>query len=116
MGAVNERIAQNWFRCFEEGDSSLEKKTKPERPSAVENDALYEMVEEQPSTSNRNLSAERSPLESIITQHLHKLGLVNKQCQEVSHDLTTDQAQRRVDLCQREAYFGHRILTRYEIN
>lgn len=57
----------------------------------MENDALFEMAEEQSSTSNRTLSANLGSSQSINNRHLYKLGLVNRQCQEVSHELTTDQ-------------------------
>ena len=43
-GTVNECAVQNWFRRFKEGDTNLEDKSKSERPSVVEDEALLEMV------------------------------------------------------------------------
>ena len=55
-GTVNTFVAQNWFRCLKEGDTSFKDKPKSKRPSFVEDDALLEMVKQQPSTSICTLS------------------------------------------------------------
>ena len=37
-------MAQNWFRCFKEDDSSLEEKSRPGTPRAAEKEACLEML------------------------------------------------------------------------
>ena len=59
-GRVNEHMTQNWLRRFNEGDSSLENKSSSERHSAVEDEALLEMIE-QASTKTFTVSVELGP-------------------------------------------------------
>ena len=54
---IKECVAQNSFSCFMEGGTSLKDKQGSGRP-AVEDAALLEMVEQQPSTSTCILLAE----------------------------------------------------------
>ena len=75
---VKECVTQNWFRRFEEGDASLDDKTKSWRPSVMEDGALLEMVEQQLSTIIHTLLAELGPSQRTISPYLHKLGLVNR--------------------------------------
>ena len=46
-GTIKERLKQNWFRRFKEGDISLENNSMSGRPFIVEDEALFEMVEQQ---------------------------------------------------------------------
>ena len=71
-------MAQNWFRHFKEGETSLEHQPNSRKLVVKENDALLKMVEQQPSTSTWSLLAELSPSQSTINQDLYKLGLVNR--------------------------------------
>ena len=47
-------VAQNWFRIFNGGDTSLKDKLKSGRSSVLEDEALLEMVEKQPSTNTHH--------------------------------------------------------------
>lgn len=58
----------------------------------MEGEALFKMVEQQPSTNIRTLQAELGPPQSLINRRLHKLSLVNKRCRKVHRELTNDQA------------------------
>ncbi|XP_014773786.1 histone-lysine N-methyltransferase SETMAR-like [Octopus bimaculoides] len=65
-GIANEGVAQNWFRSFKESDINHEDKPKSWR-RFVEDEALLEIVEQLPSTSNRTLPSEFNPSQSTIT-------------------------------------------------
>ncbi|XP_052824371.1 histone-lysine N-methyltransferase SETMAR-like [Octopus bimaculoides] len=65
-GTVNKRVAQNWFRRFKDGDTSLEDKPSSGRPSVVEDEILLEMFEQQLSTSTRTLSSVLGPSHSTV--------------------------------------------------
>ena len=61
LRTVNEHVVQNWFRCFKNGDSSLEDKSSSGRPSAVEDEPLFDITEQQSSTNTSTLFAEFCP-------------------------------------------------------
>jgi [histone H3]-lysine36 N-dimethyltransferase SETMAR len=98
-GMVSVRVSQLWFKRFSSGDVSLEDQPRSGRPSVVDDDTLRQAVEEQPCTSTRRLSAELGPSQPTIQRHLHQLGLVNRRCRQIPHELTATQAQQRLDLC-----------------
>jgi hypothetical protein len=55
-GAVNERMAQRWFKRFAGGNLSLEDEQCLGRPRIWDSEATKEAAEQQPSTSVRRLS------------------------------------------------------------
>ena len=57
-GTFNEWVAQNWFRCFKDDDTSLEDKHCPWNLSVVEDESLREMVEQLLNASTGTLSGE----------------------------------------------------------
>ena len=85
-----------WFKKFNSGDTSLEDEQRSGRPSTLDSEVLRQAVE---ATSTQRLSAELGSSKSTIARQLHKLGKVNRRCREVPHELTTEQAQRRVVAC-----------------
>ena len=72
-GTDNKHGAQDWFKYFKLGDTSLKNKPRLGRPSVVEDEVLFEISEQ----STHKLLAEPSPLQST-NQHLHKLNFVNR--------------------------------------
>lgn len=99
-GSISIRAAQKWFKKFNEGDTSLDDQPRSGRPVSTDSEALRELVEANPATSTRRLSAELGTPQTTVIRHLHQLGKVNRRCRQVPHDLTQQQAQRRVDACQ----------------
>jgi histone-lysine N-methyltransferase SETMAR len=97
--AVSINVAQYWFKKFNGGHTDLRDEPRSGRPMTVNSEALREVVEANPSTSTHILSAELDIPQTSIVRHLHALGMVNRRCREVPHDLTENQAQRRVDTC-----------------
>jgi hypothetical protein len=100
-GAVNERTAQRWFKRFVSGNLSLEDEQRPGRPWIWDSEATKEAAEEQPSTSSRRLSDTLGPSKSTTHRHLPALGKIYKSCRIVPHELTAEQAQRRVEFCRK---------------
>jgi hypothetical protein len=92
-GAVNERMAQQWFTLFVSGNLSLEDEHRPGRPRIWDSEATKEAAEQQPSTSTCRLSDTLGPTKSIIHGNLTALGKIYKSCRVVPHGLTAEQAQ-----------------------
>ena len=57
-GMVSKTTAIDWFKRFNNGETSLADQPRSGRPSTVNTEALHELVEQQPQTSTRRLSAE----------------------------------------------------------
>ena len=93
---VSNRVAQIWFKKFTNVDMDLVDKSRSGRPMTVDSEAIRESIEANPSTSTRRLSAELDITQTSVVRHLHALGKVNRCCLEVPHDLTKNQAERRV--------------------
>jgi hypothetical protein len=99
--ALNEFTGQGWFKQFASGNLSLEDEQLPGRPRIWDNEATREAAEHQPSTSTCRLSDTLGPSKSIIHRHLTALGKIYKSCRVVPHELTAEQAQRRVEFCRK---------------
>ena len=98
---VSNRVAQIWFKRFTNGDMDLVDKSRSGRPMTMDSEAIRESIEANPSNSTRRLSTEFDIPQTLDVWHLHALGKVNRCCREVPHDLTKNQAERRVEMCQR---------------
>jgi hypothetical protein len=116
-GAVNERTAQWWFKRFASGNLSLEDEQHPGQPQIWDSVATREASEQQPSTSTRRLSDTLGPSKSTIHRHLTALRKIYKSCRVVTHELTAEQAQRRIEFCRKllqlpnDHHFIKRIVT-----
>ena len=73
-GVINKTKAAEWFKRFNEGDTSLEDKPRSGRPSMVDNEALLQAVTNQPATSTRSLSAKLGPHYSTLIAIFINLG------------------------------------------
>jgi histone-lysine N-methyltransferase SETMAR len=94
---VNEHTAQWRCKWFASGNLSLEDEQRPGRLRIWDSEATKEAAEQQPSTSTHRLSDILGPSKSTIHRHLTALGKICKSCRVVPHDLTAEQAQRRVE-------------------
>jgi len=61
--------------------------------------ALLEAVENNSTTSTRELAAQLGSSKPIICWHLHLYGKVKRRCREIPHELSEENDQRRVDIC-----------------
>jgi hypothetical protein len=98
---VNARTAQRWFKRFASGKIILEDEQRPGRPPIWDSEATKEAAEQQPSTSTHRLSDTLGPSKSTIHRHLTALGKIYKSCRVVPHEMTAEQAQRRVEFCRK---------------
>jgi hypothetical protein len=96
---VNERAAQQWLKWFASGDLSLEDEQSLGQPQIWDSEATEEAAEQQPSTSTHRLSDTLGPSKRTIHRHITALGKIYKNCRVVPHELTAEQAQRRVEFC-----------------
>lgn len=97
-GTVSERIAQDWFRRFRNGDFNLEDSVRSGRSSKVDNDRLRQLVELDPRQTTRELAQVLGVHFTTIADHLHQLGKVHKLAQWVPHELTERDRQRRAQV------------------
>jgi histone-lysine N-methyltransferase SETMAR len=112
---MNERTAQQWFKRLANGNLSLEDEQRPGRPRIWDSEAAKEAAEQQPSTSTRRLSDTIRPSKSTIHRHLTALEKIYKSCRFVPHELTVEQAQRRVEFCRKLLQLpkDHRFIKRF---
>jgi hypothetical protein len=89
------------FNRFASGSLSLEDKQHPGRPQILDSEVTKGAAEQQPSTSTRRLSDTLGPSNNTIHRHLTALGKIYKSCRVVPHELTAEQAQRRVEFCRK---------------
>jgi transposase len=99
INTVSKSTAIRWFRRFDDGDIDVLDKPRSGRPLEVDDEALLHVVWEEPGESTRTMSAELGCHHSTVARHLQLLGLTKRQYREVPHELTPEQAQSRVDVC-----------------
>jgi histone-lysine N-methyltransferase SETMAR len=111
---VKERNARNWFDRFDAGNFSLDDEPRSGRPPTIDPEVVRQAAEANPCTSTRILSAELGCSNATVHRKLTELDMVNRRCRVIPHELTPDQAQRRVDVCRQllERRFGARDLRR----
>jgi hypothetical protein len=93
-GAVNECMAQRWFKRFASGNLRLEDEQRPGRPQIWDIEATKEAAEQQPSTSTRRLSDTFGPSESLYSSPPNSSRKNLQSCRIVPHELSAEQAQR----------------------
>ncbi|CAM4901951.1 unnamed protein product [Rotaria socialis] len=98
-GAVADRTCRYWFKRFREGDMSLEDRPKSGRPLESDIERLKGLIEGNPRLTTRDLSAMLGCNQSTIDRHLHEMGKVNKLETWVPHQLTSDNIQQRITIC-----------------
>ncbi|CAF4628119.1 unnamed protein product [Rotaria socialis] len=98
-GAVADRTCRDWFKRFREGDMSLEDRPKSGRPLESDIERLKDLIEGNPRLTTRDLSAMLGCNQSTIDRHLHEMGKVNKLETWVPHQLTSDNIQQRITIC-----------------
>ena len=97
--AVADRTCRHWFKRFREGDISLEDRPRSGRPMESDIERLKVLIEDNPRITIRKLSTMLGCNQSAIDRHLHEMGKVNKLGTWVPHQLTTDNIQQRISIC-----------------
>lgn len=96
---VSKRTVERWYKKFRSGHTDIKDDPRSGRPSAVDNVALANRIEENPALSTRQLANEFHVTHPTILQHLHNLNLVNKRPQQIPYSITPVQKQKRVEVC-----------------
>lgn len=94
---VSERTAQEWFKRFRTGDTSVQDRPRSGRPSEVCDERLLQLVEADPHANPGELAEALGVSDKTIVNHLHVLGKVRKLDQWIPHELTDWDRHRRAD-------------------
>ena len=76
--ALGERSCYYWFARFKAGDFDLNNKERSGRPLEADDDALEQLLEEDPRQSASELARELSVSKTTVLSRLHALGKVQK--------------------------------------
>ena len=98
-GTVADRTCRDWFKRFREGDTSLEDQPRSGRPLECDVAQLKALVEDNPRLTTRELAAMLGCSYSTIDRHLNEMGKVSKLGSWVPHQLTPDNIQQRITIC-----------------
>lgn len=98
-GTVKKTCVGKWFKRFEEGNFCLQDQPRCGRPEKLNKDDLLELVITEPSLSSRDMAKELCIDHVTILRHLKKLDFVHKKPRQDPHELTEEQANRRVEVC-----------------
>lgn len=96
---VSKSSCDRWFKRFRSGDTSLEDKPRSGRPVKCNLMLLQELVEDNPRLSTRELEEILGCDHATIARNLKELGKVPKLGSWVPHQLTPDNIQQRVTIC-----------------
>jgi histone-lysine N-methyltransferase SETMAR len=99
QGTVTERTCRRWFERFRQGDISLEDHPRSGRPLECDVERLQMLIEDNPRLTTRELSTMLGCNQSTIDHHLHQMGKVNKLGSWVPHQMTPDNIQQRITIC-----------------
>ena len=98
-GTVSQSTVSRWFKRFDSGDMNLEDQTRSGRPSVLNEEKLRAALEDEPSSSTRDLAEELEVSQRTVVNYLHKFDFVHKKPRQDPHELTEAQAARRVEIC-----------------
>lgn len=96
--ALSESQCERWFQRFRDGDESVEDQKHGSRPQIIDNDALKEAIESDPSQTTRNLAEQFGCTHVTIENHLHAIGKTNRCGKWVPHQLSDDNKATRVTM------------------
>jgi histone-lysine N-methyltransferase SETMAR len=116
-GTIGKTTAIKWFKRFEDGDFDFEDKPRSGRPCVLDEEDLRAALEDEPSSSTRDLADKLGVAQQTVVNYLHKFDFVHKKPRPDSHELTDAQAIRRVEVCRQlldnplDDHFWKRIVT-----
>uniref|UniRef100_A0A5S6QKW9 Mos1 transposase HTH domain-containing protein n=1 Tax=Trichuris muris TaxID=70415 RepID=A0A5S6QKW9_TRIMR len=95
---VDDSTARRWFRKFRSGNESLEDSDRSGRPSAIDEDHLRAIVEEDPRRSTSEIAETLGVCKATVSHHLRQLGKRKKLDKWIPHELTEIQKLRRCEI------------------
>ncbi|CAF1490854.1 unnamed protein product [Didymodactylos carnosus] len=98
-GAVGDRTCRDWFKRFRTGDLLLKDQPRSRRSLESDVERLKALIEDNPRLTTRDLSAMVGCNQSTIDRHLHQTEKVNKLGTWVPHQLSPDNMQQRITIC-----------------
>ncbi|CAF3284141.1 unnamed protein product [Rotaria sp. Silwood2] len=98
-GTIGKTAAIKWLKRFADGDFDFEDKPRSGRPSVLDEEDLRAALEDEPSSSTRDLANDLGVAQRTVVNYLHKFDLVHKKPRQDPHELTEAQAIRRVEVC-----------------
>ena len=104
-GKISKSSAQRWFSRSESGDLDLEDKPRSGRPTKLNDEDLLQVLEDEPSSSSRELASELDVDHTTILRHLHQLDFVHKKRRFESFDEIEETCQEFFDSKPKEWYF-----------
>ena len=97
--ALVERTCRYWFARFTAGDFDLSDKERAGRPVEADDDALEQLLREDPRQSASELALQLSGTSRTVLNRLHALGKVQKIGKWVPHKLSEANIQQRLSVC-----------------
>ncbi|CAF1237776.1 unnamed protein product [Didymodactylos carnosus] len=89
---VHYTTVSRWYKRFDFGDLSLEDQPRSGRPSMLDNEGLRAALEDEPSSSSRELASVFGvSSHQTVLNHLHQIDFVNKKPRQDPHELSASQ-------------------------
>lgn len=85
-GTVSKRVCQNWFSKFRAGDTSCQDNERSGRPSAVDDDQIKALIENNPRYTTREIAGIVKASPKTVTNHLRALGYRYGECAILTRD------------------------------
>jgi histone-lysine N-methyltransferase SETMAR len=98
-GTIGKTAAIKWFKRSEDGDFDLEDNPRSGRPSVLDEEDLRAALEDEPSSSTRDMADELGVAQRTVVNYLHTFDFVHKKPRQDPHELTEAQAIRSVEVC-----------------
>ena len=89
--ALSVRKCQRWFTQFRSGNLNLRDSPRSGRPASISNQALLNVIEENPKLTAREIAQQLNTTHTTIITHLHEIGKVSKLGQWVTYNITGSQ-------------------------
>ena len=94
------------FKGFKEGKFDIEDKNRSCRPPKLSEDDMCDGLEDDPGSSTRDFGVVLSVGKSTVHRHLEQLDFVHKKPGQDPHELTEEQACRRVKVCSQLLFYS----------
>ncbi|CAF3228652.1 unnamed protein product [Rotaria socialis] len=99
-GTVHYTTVSRWYKRFDSGDLNLEDQPRSGRPSTLDNADLQAALEDEPSSSSRELASILGVSSNqTVLNHLYRMDFVHKKPRQGPYELTEAQAKHRVEVC-----------------